>query len=81
MNNVKWYPVSDGLPEEGVEVAVLYRDESERAASVGVVDPDERWILATENGDVSEDVTHWYPLPPFSVTAFPVEAVPISKVA
>ena len=81
MNDGKWYPVTDGLPEEGVEAAVLYRVEGERIASVGVVDPDGRWILATEFGDESENVTHWFPLPPFSSAAFPVEAAPIAKVA
>ncbi len=58
-----WIPVSEDLPEEGVEVATLYQDGPEVFSSTGVLDPDGRWILSAGGGYDDDEVTHWFPLP------------------
>ena len=58
-----WIPVSEELPDEGVEVVALYQDGPEVSASTGVLDPDGRWILSAGSGYDDDEVTHWFPLP------------------
>ncbi len=75
-----WIQVSRGLPEEGVEVVVLYKDGPEVFASTGVLDPDGRWVLSAGSGYDDDEVTHWLPLPEIPVGAALVES-PMAKVA
>ena len=75
-----WIPVSEGLPEEGVEVATLYQDGPEVLASTGVLDPDGQWILSAGSGYDDDEVTHWLPLPEIPVGVALVEP-PMEKVA
>lgn len=75
-----WIPVSDGLPDEGVEVVALYRDGPEVSASTGVLDPDGRWILSAGSGYDDDVVTHWLPLPEVPVVVTLAEP-PMAKVA
>ena len=75
-----WRPVSEGLPQEGVEVVTLYQDGPEVFASTGVLDPDGRWILSAGSGYDDDEVTHWLPLPEVPEVAA-LAAPPMAKVA
>ncbi len=75
-----WIPISNGLPQEGVEVVALYRDGPVVIASTGVLDPDGRWILSAGSGYDDDEVTHWLPLPAIP-DAEALAVPPMAKVA
>lgn len=76
-----WIPVSEGLPEEGVEVIALYQVGQEVHASTGVVDPDGSWILSAGTGYDDDEVTHWFPFPQIVPEGVASPETPMAKVA
>lgn len=55
----KWIPVSEGLPENCVDVLIC--DVADGFIAVGFLD-EERWVCRDWFFDM-EEITHWMPLP------------------
>ena len=66
MDAAEWIPVSERLPEEGVDVLVFTKEgkfDSRPNRHVASFDEDGEWYPSHGDGYMFPVVTHWMPLP------------------